>query len=160
MPTGGEFIATNVEIYLQIAEEAFESMEKAFEGGRRKRADGEGWIITLDPTHRSFKSAIIYITFSGMWLEAKLHLTVSQRYGKTAAKKVDRRDYESKLELLGLLDADLRSKLKDFRDLRRELMHEKALFDRQNSRYAQHEARKVRTLMQELQMRFNAVGKG
>ncbi|PIL12451.1 hypothetical protein P775_28530 [Puniceibacterium antarcticum] len=149
-------IITNVDIYQQIAEEAFESMEEAFKAIRRRRPDGGGWIFALDPTNRSFKFALVYIAFSGMWLEAKLHLTISERFGKRVAKDIDRKDYEAKLELLGFLDADLRANLEYFRGLRREIMHEKAFLDSGKIRYAQDEAHKVKSLMKELMRRFEA----
>lgn len=140
-------VLSNIDVYASIAEEAFVDMEQRLAEGRKPRSDGEGWVLSFDPTQKSFKSALVYITFSALWLEAFLHLRIASQLGKSRSKDVDRKSYEEKLEILGVSDGELSCSLAEFRDLRREIIHEKAFFDQNNFRVAQDEARKVRQLM-------------
>ena len=151
-------ILTNVNVYAAIAEEAFVDMEKRLAEGRKQRSDGEGWIISFDPSQKSFKSALVYIIFSALWLEAILHLRIANQHGKSRAKDVDRKSYEEKLAILGVNDGELSCSLATFRELRREIIHEKAFFAQDKFRAAQDEARKVRHLMQRIQERLGEAG--
>lgn len=63
-----QIILSNVKIYAAIAEEAFEDMEKRLAEGRKPRSDGKGWVLSFDPSRKSFKSALVYITFSAFWV--------------------------------------------------------------------------------------------
>ena len=160
--TGGpmtQFIASNVDVYAAIAEDAFVDMEKRLAEGRKPRSDGEGWILSFDPSQESFKSALVCITFSALWLEAILHLRIADQYGKSRSKEVDRKSYEEKLEILGVSDGELSCSLAAFRYLRREIIHEKAFFDQNKFRVAQDEARKVRQLMQRVQEKLVEAGR-
>lgn len=65
-----QIFPSNVDVYAAIAEEAFAEMEKRLTEGRKLRADGKGYINKFDPSQKSFKSALISITFSALWLEA------------------------------------------------------------------------------------------
>jgi hypothetical protein len=47
--------------------------------------------------------------------------------------------------------------LRDFRDLRREIIHEKAFFGQKKSRVAQDEAHEVRRMMQKVQEKLAEV---
>lgn len=145
-----QIILSNVNVYATIAEEAFVDMEKRLAEGRKARSDGEGWILSFDPSQKSFKSALVYITFSALWLEAILHLRITDQHGKSRSKEVDRKSYEEKLAILGISDGELSCSLVAFRDLRREIIHEKAFFSQDKFRTAQDEARKVRQLMQRI----------
>lgn len=153
-----QVIISNVDVYAAIAEDAFVDMEKRFAEGRKLRSDGEGWIISFDPSQNSFKSALVYITFSALWLEAILHLRIAEQYGKSRSKDDDRKSYEEKLEILGVSDEELSCSLAAFRDLRREIIHEKAFFDQNKPQVAQDEAQKVRQLMQKIQKKLVEVG--
>lgn len=146
-----ELILSNVNVYAAIAEEAFVEMEKRLKEGRKPRSDGKGRTISFDPSQKSFKNALIYITFSALWLEATLHLRISDKYGKRRSKEVDRKSYEEKLAVLGISDEELSLSLAAFRDVRREIVHEKAFFFQGKFRTAQNEAQKVRRLMQRIQ---------
>ena len=53
-----EIILSNVNVYAAIAEEAFAEMEKRLEEGRKPRSDGEGWVLSFDPSQKSFKNAL------------------------------------------------------------------------------------------------------
>lgn len=146
-----QIILSNVKVYAAIAEEAFVDMEKRLAEGRKPRSDGNGWILSFDPSQKSFKSALVYITFSALWLEAILHLRIADQYGKSRSKEVDRKSYEEKLAILGVNDGELFCSLEAFRELRREIIHEKAVFAQDKFRAAQNEARKVRQLMRIIQ---------
>lgn len=140
-------VPSNVDVYAAIAEEAFADMERRTAEGRKPKADGKGWVISFDPTQKSFKSALVYITFSALWLEAILHLRITRLHGKSRSKTVGRKTYEEKLKILGVNDEELSCSLAEFRALRREIIHEKAFFDQNKFRVAQDEAQKVQQLM-------------
>lgn len=76
-------VFTNIAIYKAIADEAHKEMVQLMEAGRRPKPDGSaGWIFTHDPNHTSFKQSLISIVFTGMWLEALLHLLIVKNTGK------------------------------------------------------------------------------
>ncbi len=153
-----QIIMSNVDVYAAIADEAFVDMEKQLIEGREPRSDGKGWILSFDPSQKGFKSALVCITFSALWLEATLHLHIADQYGKSQSKEADRKSYEEKLKILGIRDEELSCALAAFRDLRRTIIHEKAFFDQNEFRFAQDEARKVRQLMQRVQEKLAEMG--
>ncbi|NOD75574.1 MULTISPECIES: hypothetical protein [unclassified Ruegeria] len=143
-----EFILSNVTVYSSICQDAFRNIEDDHIELQRMMPDGV--VITrktLDLSQRSFKNALILIVFSGMWLEAILHLLIVEHHSKTKYNQNDKATYEEKMKLLGVGDDELYNSLKWFRDLRREVVHEKAYFDRKNVRIAQDEAQKAHALM-------------
>jgi hypothetical protein len=152
-----EIIISNVGIYAEIAEEAFAEMEKGVEEDRKPNSDGDGWIVTFDPSQKSFKCALVFITFSALWLEAILHLRIADKRGKSLSRQIDRKSYEEKLEFLGVNDQGLSDSLRDFRDLRREIIHEKAFFGQKKCRVAQDEAHEVRRMMKKVQEKLAEV---
>ncbi|MEN9062824.1 hypothetical protein [Ponticoccus litoralis] len=147
-------VHSNADLFEKIAEEQFAEIEAARKRFRQSRPDGEGWIFALDPAQSEFKAALISIAFSAMWLDAKLHLVMVERLGKSLAKKHDTKTYEGKLVELGVSDEALLLRVKDFRALRRELMHEKAFQSNDDFRFAQDEAKKTRSLMAEISARL------
>lgn len=86
---GREIVTTNFKIYKAIADEAHEKMVHLMEMGRWPKSDGSGrWTITHDPNMTSFKHAMISIVFTGMWLDACLHLLLVRKYGKREFEKM------------------------------------------------------------------------
>lgn len=135
------WVTTNLRVYKAIADEAYQKMVQLMESGRRPKPDGsEGWILTYDPEQTSFKQSIISIAFTGMWLEALLHLLIVQRHGKDKFKEYDFKSYEDKLALLGCGETVLLSRVSRFRKARKLLVHEKAHFDDGDILTAQDEA--------------------
>lgn len=135
------FFATNFGIYESIASDAFQKMKFSNANNRKPKTDGsDGWIITYDPTHTSFKNAIISIVFTGMWLEAILHLEIIKKFGEDQFKKYDFKPYEEKLKLIGIKDKVFLEKVSRFKRTRKELIHEKAHFDSGEIKTAQSEA--------------------
>lgn len=142
------FLYTNVEIYKTIADEAYRKMVQSIETGRRPKPDGSaGWIITYDPEHTSFKQAMISLVFTGIWLEAMLHLLIIRAYGKEKFKEYDFKSYEEKLKLVGCTDEGLMNSVSRFREARKALVHEKAHFDDGEIRWAQKEAENAHGLL-------------
>jgi hypothetical protein len=142
------FLHTNVGIYRTIADEAYQKMVQSIEAGRRPKPDGSaGWIITFDPDHTSFKQAMISLVFTGIWLEAILHLLIVRSYGKNKYKEYDFRSYEEKLMLLGCTDEGLMNSVSRFRNSRKSLVHEKAHFDDGEIRWAEKEAENAHGLL-------------
>jgi hypothetical protein len=134
-------LPTNYSIYESIAREAFQDMKNSIDSGRRPKSDGsEGWIITYDPTHTSFKRAMVSVVFTGMWLEAILHLEIVKRFDESKFKDYDFKSYEEKLKLIGIEDIDFLNRISRFRKSRKELVHEKAHFDSGEIKSAQSEA--------------------
>lgn len=142
-------VHTNIEVYRAIAEDAFEEMIQLDSSSRRRKDDGSnGFIITYDPEHKSFKKSMIVVVFTGMWLEALLHQEIVKKYGEEEFKKVDRKKtYEQKLALLGIHDQELMDKVKRFRETRKELVHEKAFLDEGLIKTAQKEANVANEVM-------------
>src|SRR5437867_2683556 len=91
-------VITNVEVYRAIADDAYQEMAQLLKAGRRPNEDvSPGWIITFDPNRTSFKRAMISIVFTGMWLEALMHLLIVRDYGEDKFKEYDWKSYEEKL---------------------------------------------------------------
>lgn len=128
-------------VYLDIARE---SLAKSQRYSKRQRAElaGGRTLIKYDQRQRSFKQALIAIAFSGIHLEALLHLEGSRRLGVKEYEKIDGKTYEDKLKRLGFTEPELIADCKRFRESRRDLIHEKAFHPRssQNLRTAQTEA--------------------
>jgi hypothetical protein len=142
--TRREIVTTNFKIYKAIADEAHEKMVHLMEMGRRPNPEGSGrWTITRDPNMTSFKHAIISIVFTGVWLDACLHLLLVRKCGKSEFEKMklDKpgKTYEIKLKLLGCTDEKMIADVERFREMRNSLVHEKAYFDREIT-IAQNEA--------------------
>lgn len=119
---------SNVETYLAIAREAHAEMQKFDSESRRPKPDGSpGHIVTFDPNHRSFKHAIIAIAFSGMYFEAAVYLMARHKFSKTKAAKIDRMPYEQRLVEIGVSDQSLVDAATALREVRKDLVHEKAI---------------------------------
>lgn len=147
---------SNVDVFLAMAEESYAAMQEAMSADRTPKPDGSGYIITYDATRSAFKHACIAIAFSAMFFEALIYLVSLQRFGKPAATKIDRMLYEERLAALGVTDPELLTMAKEFRSIRKELVHEKAVELGEvvdpAPRYAQHMADEA--------MRFVAALKG
>jgi len=136
------FVHTNVQVFYKIAQESYEAMNEHFRSHTRPKPNGEpGHIFTLDPQQKSFKNAFITIIFCGVFLESLLHLLIVKQSGLEVFKKYDRKPYEEKLKLLGCSDKSITDLCEKYRDVRREVVHEKAYLDSDNfPRFAQKEA--------------------
>jgi hypothetical protein len=121
-------IITNVDVYSTIAEEAHSAMKANLAEGTAPRPDGEpGCIKRLDPEQRSFKNALIAIAFAGIYIDALLYILLQHRLGRTEALRLDRRPYQERLERLCIDDPGLLARLRIFRKMRNDLVHEKAI---------------------------------
>lgn len=130
MKSKHKLILTNVRIFRSIADTAYEKMSEDMDKRVRPKPDGSAGVIkTFDPEQMSFKEAMISIVFTCIWLEAILHLLIVQKYGKKYFKKVDHDSYEKKLQLLECCDEQLLKNVERLRTARRELVHEKAHFE-------------------------------
>lgn len=151
MATLPEPILTNAQVYRDIAAESLQASEALIDAHRRPKNDGTpGSVLSLDPGRRSFKLSLIAIVFAGMFIEAAFWLYGSATLGADQYKSIDRRELEKRLRGLGIEDADLEAKLRAYREVRKELVHEKALpfsTDPTPIRVAQKEARKAVELM-------------
>jgi len=135
------FVHTNVRVFYKIAQESYEEMTIHLNSNRRPNPDGKpDYIITFDPERKSFKNAFITIVFSGIFLESLLHLRIVKKYGLEVFKEYDRKPYEEKIKLLGCSDLSIIELCKKYRDLRREIVHEKAYLDNDSFRAAQEDA--------------------
>jgi hypothetical protein len=150
------FVFTNAEIYKMIADDAYQTMVQSDEAGRRSKPDGSaGWIITYDPNQTSFKQAMISLVFTGMWLEAVMHLLIVKIYGKDKFKEYDFKSYKEKLTLLGCTDQELLNSVDSFRRARKSLVHEKAHFDDGEIKWAQKEAKNAHELLTVIYAHFS-----
>jgi hypothetical protein len=143
-----ELLFTNVSTYKAIATEAFETMQELIESGRRPKEDGSlDWILQFDPNQKSFQQAMIAIVFSGMWLEALLHLIIVRDHGEEKFREFDFKSYEEKRRLVGIDDTSILEAAARFRRARKELVHEKAYFDTGETKTAQDESRNAYQLL-------------
>jgi hypothetical protein len=151
-----ELIITNVSVYKAIAISAHAEMHKLTEAGRRPREDGSpGWVITYDPEQKSFKQAMIAIAFTGMWLEAFLHLRIVRDHGLHKFKGYDFKPYADKLHLLNCSELTIIAAAQRFQKCRKELVHEKAFCDSGQIITAQEEADNAAQLLLAIDAWFN-----
>jgi hypothetical protein len=116
-------------------------MKEIIESHRRPKPDGsEGWIKKIDPDQKSFKQAMISIVFTGIWLEALLHLKIVKYHSEDVFNEYDFKSYEEKLQLLECADPNIIERVTRFRKCRKELVHEKAFLDDGKMKKAQDEA--------------------
>jgi hypothetical protein len=112
--------------------------------------DGERTLIRFDPELRSFKQSLVAIVFAGMYIEARLWIEGCRRLGRDLYERVDREKLEERLKRIGISDPDLMEACAEFRQARRELVHEKAMppaGDDEKIRIAQKEAANALALM-------------
>lgn len=118
---------SNVNAYLAIANDALATSRRATESHRRPKPDGSpGWIITPDPTRSSFRNSLIAVVFAGVYLDALLYIVGTQRLGRDEYRKIERREYETKLRKLQITDSSTLEACKRFREARNDIVHEKA----------------------------------
>ena len=148
-------ILTNVGVYRSIADAAYRKVSEDMGENVRPRPDGDpGVIKAFDPEQLSFKQAMISVVFTCIWLEATLHLLIVGKHGRKCFREVDKVPYETKLHLLGCRNAELLKNAVCLRKARRELVHEKAHFEFNDTgeftgvlRIAQDEAENARAVM-------------
>lgn len=134
-------IYTNVRIFYVIAKESLEKMRSYTNRYSKPMLNGgQGIIHRLDPKRRAFKHALIAIVFSGICLEALLHLVIGARLGTKECAKIDGKAYEDKLKRLGCVDQKIFDGCARYRRCRREIVHEKAYLDKAETKTAQDEA--------------------
>lgn len=150
--TSQQPIFSHVKVYYEVAKDSYDSMIYHLESNRRPKIDGGvGWTIKFDPERKSFKKALITIVFTGVFLEALLHLLIVKHKGIKVFKEIDKKkNYEGKLELLGCEDPEILGLCKNLREARREIVHEKAHLDDEFFRDAQDEAKKAIILVNKL----------
>lgn len=154
---------SNAETYLAIARDAHAEMKRLDSESRRPlppMQDGSPrYIFTRDPGRRSLKQAMITIIFSGIYFEAVVYLTALRKFSKTDACKIDKMAYEERLPELGVDDKTLADAAKALREVRRDLVHEKALLTKglhsATWRVAQESADQAIALVNELQRLLN-----
>ncbi len=142
------YFFSNQKIYREIAKEAYKSMTQSMVTARRPNINGVGETVTFDPNRTSFKNAFICIVFTSLWLEALLYTQMVKKFGILKCEKLDKKNYEAKLALLGISDSSLLKQVGEFRALRKAIVHEKASLDIENYVAAQDEALKAYQLME------------
>ena len=120
-------LLTNAHIYRAIAEDALAEAIQLDAAAKQPKPDGSpGFVIQLDPERKSFKKSLVAIAFSGIYLEALLFVHGTFRMGASWEQKFDRKFYEEKLKALGITDEELLASARRLREVRKELVHEKA----------------------------------
>ena len=123
-------LISNLDVYWSIAKESHALMQKELDERITPKSDGTtGNIISWDPERRSFKQAMICITFCGVTQDAAIFIKLVDKFGRAEAIKIDNktREVEKRLALLGINDADLLNRSIEFRSIRKEVVHEKAI---------------------------------
>ena len=120
-------LLTNAHVYRAIAEEALAEAVRLGAAATQPKADGSpGFVVQLDPERKSFKRSLVAIAFSGIYLEALLFVHGTFRMGTSWEQKYDRKHYEEKLTALGINDEESLASAKRLREVRNDLVHEKA----------------------------------
>jgi hypothetical protein len=134
-------LLTNASVFRAIVIAAHAEMHRLENAGRRPKDDGTpGWVIAFDPEQKSFKQALIAITFTAMWFESAFHLLVVRDHGIKKYDEYDHRPYREKLELIGITGAKILESAERLQKCRKDLVHEKAHLDKGQFRAAQEEA--------------------
>jgi hypothetical protein len=119
-------VLTNSQLYRDIAIESWRQSQVALDAHRQPKSEGSGgYVSRRDPTFASFKQAMIAIVFAGMYLEARLWVVGSARVGTVAYKTTDKKALEERVTHLGITDSALIADLKEYREARKDLVHEK-----------------------------------
>ena len=148
MSVAEKIIFSNVRSFYAIAKESFNEVKAEEKKNTRPKPNGEsGYIKTFDPNQKGFKNALVTIVFCGVCLESLLHLLIGKRLGPHECKKTDNHSYKEKVILLGCQDKAIIDGCEHFRKCRKEIVHEKAYFDKGGSRIAQTEAAKAIELL-------------
>ena len=130
-----ELVLSNINIYKSIADESYQMMVEAIQSA------------TGDPTGKSFKHAMISVVFTGMWLEALLHILIVNRFNADTFFNYDRKNYEKKLILLGCTDPEILKATETFRLSRKSIVHEKAYDWCNDIKLAQEDAENAHQLL-------------
>jgi hypothetical protein len=147
-------LLTNAIVYRDIALAALARSQEWDSKHVKPRGDG-GRVIDLDLAQPSFKDSLIAIVFAGMYMEAALWIVGCRRLGIPVYEKIDKKKtLEDRVQHLGILDTQLHSALKTYREARNSLVHEKAVPSSQDispSGTGQDEAKKAVALMLRLE---------
>lgn len=144
------FTHTNCFLYLKIANESFEAMNENIAKNVIPKPNGEeGNVVKADPEQKSFKSSMVSVVFFAMYLDSILHILISKKVGIDEYKKYDFKKYEDKLRILGVSDPLILKRVENFRNSRKELVHEKALYPSE-FRKGQDEANKANQLIKDI----------
>lgn len=130
-------------IFLDIAEEALSRMHALDKDNAFANPDGKGgYVIKLDPERKSFKQALIAISFSCAFFEALVFIKLSEMYAGKKLTKNDNAFYEDRLKALSVKDSAFTAKAERLRKIRKDIFHEKATssLEGKNIWYAQTEA--------------------
>jgi hypothetical protein len=140
-----QHISSNWYTYLEIIEEHYAFMITDMKKRIRENPNYPGGLIKeIDFEQKSFKSAMISIVFTGILLESLLHMLIVQKRGiENYNKKVDHLEYEEKLKLLGCDDDKILVLCHDYRESRKEIVHEKAYIQGNSFKTAQDEAKRA-----------------
>jgi hypothetical protein len=140
-PNQSSFVETNYRVFYSIAQESHAAMKRFENQYTKPKRDGTlGNINIIDPEQKSFKHAFITIVFCGIFIESVLHLLIVREKGLDVFNKYDWKSYEDKLQLLGCDDHQILDLCSQFREARKEVIHEKAFINSDNFRIAQKEA--------------------
>ena len=119
---------SNIQTYLAIAEEAAVKAKYLQEQIKKPKPDGSpGFVINNEVKREAFKQNLIAMAFSGIYFEALICITGTMILSTEEYKKIEREKYEQKLHRLGIRDENLLTRCKHFREVRNDLIHEKAI---------------------------------
>ena len=112
----------NSRTFREIAEESYREMKKEM----AERINGN--CIRFVPGRKSFKHACITIVFTAAWIESLTYQYIMAIHGNEEFQKHDRERMDERLNFLGIKDESLLCKVKELREDRIEILHEKALY--------------------------------
>ena len=110
-----------------MAEEAYSAMEASLTESRSISPDGKTMKLDGEKRYFASKQAFIVVAFCAMHFEALTFIVAHKMLGMSAARQIDRKLYEQRLVALGCPHQSLIEKAKNLRELRKEMIHEKAI---------------------------------
>jgi hypothetical protein len=116
-----------VDTYYEIAHEAYEAMKQALHGSHEIAPDGKSMVVHGEKKYAASKQACVVIAFSSIYFEALVFILAHNKFGLDRALKIDRRVYEERLRELGCPHQPLLDQARALSEMRKEMVHEKAI---------------------------------
>ncbi|MGN6227374.1 MAG: hypothetical protein ACTHNM_08065 [Dyella sp.] len=118
---------SNVDIYYEMAEEAYKVMSEALQTRYVMSVDRKTMTVDGAKVELASKQAFIVIAFCAIHFEALVYIIALQKLGPEGALRVDRKLYEDRIVALGCPHDSLLKQAKHLREVRKKMVHEKAI---------------------------------
>lgn len=127
--TDDKFIFSNLSVFYEIAKDSYSESVELLAQHRVPKPNGEkGYILSPDPSKRSFKQALIAIAFLGSYIDLHLRLAYIKKHHEHPPKNWERnKTYRQKIESFGVENTEILELFDKFKDDRNDVAHEKPI---------------------------------